>query len=367
MDFSKLKIGYVPFGKPKLHPFDLRNFVYYANKRNINFKIADPNEEYDVIVLTPGVDVSAWSRFPRGRTKLIYISVDAYLAVPRFDLRGVLRGLAKFFAGEHKFLRLNYINAIKDMCKRADAVICATLEQQKDIQMYCKNTHIILEFHQNVLRDVKTDYVAKGIINLVWEGRPETVRSLRQIKEVLVKLNKKYPLVLHVITDLEYGRYMSKFQRISVVDEIKQIFEHHYHANTVSGNKSLVYLYQWNRELLSTLITACDIAVIPLDDTDALMHGKPENKLVFFWRAGLPTVVSAAPAYVRTMEKCKLPLYCRNEEDWYKNLEKLIIDSETRKLAGIQGKEITDTLYSEEQYLKQWDKLFQSVWGDRLS
>ncbi len=361
MNFSGLQIGYVPFGKPKLHPFDLRNFVYYARKRNINFEIADPNKEYDIIVLTPRVDLSVWSRFPKGRTKLIFMLVDAYLAVPQFNFRGALRGLAKFLVGEHKFLRFNYSNAIKDMCKRADAVICTTLEQQNDIEMYCKNTHIILEFHQNVLRGVKTDYVQKGRINLVWEGRPETVKGLKQIKKVLIKLNKKYPLTLHVITDLEYGKYMGKFKRISIVNEIRQIFGHHYYANTVSGNKSLVYLYQWNRELLSPLITACDIAVIPLGDADALTHGKPENKLVFFWRAGLPAVVSAVPAYIRAMEKCKLPLYCRNEEDWYKNLEKLIVDSDARRTAGLRGKEIAEIVYSEEQYLKQWDRLFETV------
>lgn len=361
MDFSGLRIGYVPFRQPRLHPFDLRNFVYYARKQNLNFEIAEPGKDYNVVVLTPQVDLSAWSRFPQGRAKLIYMLVDSYLAVPQFDLKGALRGLAKFLVGEHKSLRFSYANAIKDMCKRADAVVCTTLEQKKDIQVHCQNAHIILEFHHKVVREVKTNYVQGARVNLVWEGRPENIRGLKEIRDVLVKLRQKYPLALHVITDLEYGKYMNRFRKISTVDEIRRIFGRHYHANTVSGNESLVYLYQWNRELLSSLITGCDIAVIPLDGANALMRGKPENKLLFFWRMGMPSVVSATPAYSRAMEKSNSPLYCKNEKEWYENLEKLIVDPDARKSAGLQGKEIAETVYSEEQYLKQWDKLFESV------
>ena len=37
MDFSKLKIGYLPYDKDFKKPGDKRRFVYYAKKRGIDF------------------------------------------------------------------------------------------------------------------------------------------------------------------------------------------------------------------------------------------------------------------------------------------------------------------------------------------
>lgn len=361
MDFSGLRIGFVPFHKGSLHPFDLRNFIYYARKRNLKFEIVKTGEEYDIIILTPRVDLSVWSRYPKGKAKIIFMLVDSYLAVPRFNIKGALRGLAKYVVREFKYLRFNYTKALQDMCRRADAVVCTTLEQKKDIQNYCRNVHVILEFHFKVIREIKTDYSIGRRVNLVWEGRPENISGIVQIKEVLAQLKNKYPLALHIVTDLTYKKYITKFRTVSMVDELKRIFNEGYFSNVVGGNESMVYLYQWNLEMFSRIITGCDIAVIPLNARDSLMYGKPENKLLLFWRMGMPTIVSATPAYIRAMKRSGLSLYCKNNEEWYENLEKLIVDSDARRTAGLQGKEIAETVYSEEQYLKQWDQLFESV------
>ena len=36
---------------------------------------------------------------------------------------------------------------------------------------------------------------------------------------------------------------------------------------------------------------------------DPMMVGKPKNKLLLFWRMGLPTLVSAIPSYKRAMQE----------------------------------------------------------------
>ena len=66
MEFSGLRVGLVPFNKSRMHPFDLRNFVYYARKRNVKYEIVEPRGKYDVVVLPPLADLSVWSRYPRG-------------------------------------------------------------------------------------------------------------------------------------------------------------------------------------------------------------------------------------------------------------------------------------------------------------
>ena len=42
-------------------------------------------------------------------------------------------------------------------------------------------------------------------------------------------------------------------------------------------------------------------------------------------------------------------------------LDKYITSHESRKVAGIAGKQTADESYSENNILKQWDELFQSV------
>lgn len=361
MNFSGLRIGFSPTCKSSLHSLDLRTFVYYARKRNIKFEIADPNKEYDVVVLTPLSDLSVWIRYRRGNTKVIYMLVDSYLAGSGFSFKGALRGLAKYVTREHRHLKLNYTQSIKDMCRRADAVVCSTLEQKKDIQEYCKNVHIILDFHSNVVRHLKTNYSIGRRVNLVWEGRAENVHAFGQIKEVLIKLRNKYPLSLHIVTDLAYKKYMNKIGEVSTRKEIRRIFGDTFNSNTAVGNDSMVYLHQWNPEMFSRIITGCDIAVIPLDSKSPLMYGKPENKLLLFWRMGMPTVVTATPAYSRAMDKCGLQLYCKDNDEWFEKLEKLIVNENARMFAGLQGKKCVDMSYGEQENLKQWDKLFESV------
>jgi hypothetical protein len=358
MNCSGLRIGFVPFSRSVKHPFDLRNFLYYANRRGVKFEIVEPGGKYDVILLTPQVDLTVWSRYERNKAKIIYMIVDSYLSVPRFDVKGSLRGLAKYVSREHKYLQMSYSSAIKDMCRRADAVVCATLEQKRDILEYCKNVHVILDCHFKAVRDVKTDYSIGSRVNLVWEGVPDNMPGLAQLNDVLAQLRKKHPISLHIITDLEHKKYMNKIWTKSTVQEARHLFGD---VQNFFNTDSPVCLYQWNIEMFSRIVTKCDLAVIPLDPQNPLAMGKPENKLLLFWRMGMPTIVTASPAYVRAMEKCGLDLYCRDSADWQENLERLIVDFAARKTAGTLGKQCADSVYGEDMYLEQWDRLFQSV------
>lgn len=358
MNFSGPRIGFVPFNRSLKHPFDLRNFLYYANKRGVKFEIAEPDGDYDVILLTPQVDLTVWSRYDRSKAKIIYMLVDSYLSVPRSDLKGALRGLAKYATREHKHLQISYSRALKDMCKRADAVVCTTLEQKNDILEYCKNVHVILDCHFKAVRDVKTDYSIGSRVNLVWEGLPDNMPGLALLNDVFARLRKKHPISLHIITDLEHKKYMNKFWTKSTVQEAKALFGDVQH---LFNTDAPVCLYQWNIDMFSRIVTNCDLAVIPLNPQSPLALGKPENKLVLLWRMGMPTVVTASPAYVRAMEKCGLNLYCRDNTDWEENLERLIVDTAARKTAGTLGKQCADSVYGENVYMEQWDRLFQSV------
>ena len=105
-----LRIGYVPVSANLQGPGDRRRFVYYARSRNLQFEIADPDKSYDVVVVTQMADLSVWSRYYRG--KIIYDAIDSYLVIPKTNVKGILRGLAKYLAGRSRYLQLNYWRAI---------------------------------------------------------------------------------------------------------------------------------------------------------------------------------------------------------------------------------------------------------------
>ena len=124
---------------------------------------------------------------------------------------------------------------------------------------------------------------------------------------------------------------------------------------------------QWNGKNFAETVCSFDLALIPLPLNkrfgldNSLAIRKPENKLFLLWRMGLPTVVSATPAYQRVMDQCGLAMTCRTQNEWFNILEKYMMDENLRKEAGQKGKAFLEKNYSEETMLSKWDDLFASV------
>ena len=348
MDLKKLRIGYVPYSHDYEKPGDKRRFVFYANKRNINFEIADPSKDYDLVVLSQNADLSIWSNYNPGGAKIVYDLIDSYLAISRNEIKGRLRGLAKFVAGKSKYLKLNQWKSIESMCVRADAVVCTTKEQESDIFPFCKNVHQILDVHTSIERQVKKNYERDKVFNIVWEGIADNAYAFNSLKNVFKNIEKKHQIALHFVTDLSYRKYSGKFGKTYTSDVVKDL-------------SSRVYLYEWNERMVSEIICSCDLAVIPVDLNNPLVRGKPENKLILFWRMGMPVITSATPAYNRTMKSAGLDMTCKSEKDWYEVLEKYITSKESREIAGTSGKRIAEKDYGEECILRRWDYVFESI------
>ena len=351
MAARNLRIGYVPYSRDLKQPGDRRRFCYYAANRNLPFEIADSSKTYDLVVATERADLSIWSRYRKGRAKMIYDFIDSYLAIPPSDPKLLMRGVAKFLTRESRRLRLNHRKAILDMCRRADAVVCTTEEQKQDILQYCHNVHIILDVHKNVVRSEKNDYSADEVFNFVWEGLPWNIQSFSVISDVLLELKKTHKLALHLITDLQYYQYLGRIWKRQTEEVAREFFDP-------------VYVYQWSESFCSVIATACDLAVIPLRLDDPFVSGKPENKLLLLWRMGLPTVVSATPVYSRVMARAGLPdMACRSARDWENALDFYLRDENARGEAARKGKEFVQLNYDEEKTLAAWDEVLRSVVG----
>jgi len=118
----------------------------------------------------------------------------------------------------------------------------------------------------------------------------------------------------------------------------------------------------WSREALAQYSVGADLAVIPLSLDDPFERGKAPNKLIMFWRMGVPTVTSATPAYCREMNGAGLNLTCESTEDWLNALRRMRDAEEVRRDAGIKGLSYVSTIHSEESLLARWDAVFASLW-----
>jgi glycosyltransferase involved in cell wall biosynthesis len=190
------------------------------------------------------------------------------------------------------------------------------------------------------------------VFNLVWEGLALNLGTFREIAPVLRAMRERHRIALHLVTDLECPRGSMHYLKRPT----KPL------ARSILGMDDF-YLYEWNAALLPTICTACDLAVIPIPMSAPFLRGKPENKLVLFWRMGLPVVTSATPAYERAMAGAGLSMTCRTPEDWVAALTRLLDDESARRDAGQRGRAHANAAYGEERIVRQWDDALASVLG----
>jgi len=344
------RLGYAPFSSNLTHPGDRRRFLAYARARGLAFEIARPEERYDVVVLSELADISVWPEYRHG--KIIYDSIDSYLAIPRTDIKQMLRGVAWFASGRHRRPLLNFPAALERMCSRADAVICTTEAQKQDITPFCANVHIILDIHDVAVKSKKSDYRAGVPFNLVWEGLPSNVPYLKAIGPVLHELSQRRPILLHIITDPDRPLLFGRFGRIDSAAVARGIFEN-------------IAFHRWDETTFSDIVTRGDAAIIPVALDDAFAAGKPGNKLALFWRVGMPVVTSATPAYRSMQQAVGLDHFaCCSDAEWFAALDCLMTSEADRRDAGSRGYAFAASNFGAEKLLELWDDAFSSVGFD---
>jgi hypothetical protein len=350
---NNLRIGYVSHSPDFSSSTDRRRFVHYSKNRGINFEIAHPEKEYDIVFVTHGSsDLTVWSKYDKSNALVVYDLIDSYLAIPVLSFFGLFRGVVKYISGQHKYCVFNYKKSVELMCRRADVVICSTIEQKDSIEQYCDNVHIILDVKTMYDNHKKFDQSqsAKSVLNIAWEGLPHNIKSFTVIREALSILSKHYEIHLHLITALKFKQYMNKYITKYTVNEVKK------HTNTNN-----VHLYDWNELTVSLISSACDFAVIPINSKDPMDNGKPEDKLLNFWLMGLPTVVSETPAHLRAMNAAGLSTSCLSTNDWVSAIRGIADNKINRKQVSKKGFIYATQVNSEEKIMSLWDNMFSSI------
>jgi len=344
---AEFSVAYAPYAPGMNSPGDRRRFGFYAAASGITLQEADPGRDYDLVYLSTRADLTAWAKY-RGRAKIVFEVIDSYLALPENDPKNKLRGLAKYLSGEVSKPILSYRRALIEMATRADAVVCSTEEQKQQLSQFCPNVHIILDVHDEVGPMRKEDYCARAPFNLVWEGLAYTLDAFDTIAPALERIARRHPIALHLVTDLHSHRYLGRFWGVDTEKRARRIFK-----NT--------FVYQWNPLMLAPIATRCDLALIPLDLTDPFSRGKPENKLLLFWRMGMPTITSASPAYDRAMRACGLDMTCNTLPEWESTIEEYLLTEDLRQQAGSKGARFAESFHSRGQVFERWEQLIAAT------
>jgi hypothetical protein len=346
-----LRVGYVPNARDMNGPADRRRLCYYAKKRGMELEFAEPGVAYDLVVLSAQADLSVWSHRPLGARRIVFDMPDSYLS-QHMCLPELIKAPAKYLTGQWSNFEPSFGRAVRRMCSVADAVICSTPEQREMLLRYNSTVTDILDFHFGELSCEKTDYAAHKPFRVVWEGVGNSLYGLSRAASALRRVSQDHPLELHVITDLRYRRMNSPFGGECARKNVSRF---------LPGVKS--YLYEWNTAFFSDIATGCDLAIIPTDVSVPMIEAKPENRLILFWRMGLPVLTSRTSAYARVMTKAGINGTCSDPDEWYRSLSQYVCDEATRKKNVGSGRHYATENCSEALLLQRWDELFGTVLG----
>ena len=343
-----LKVGYVPYAPGCAGPADRRRFCYWARARGLEFEPADVQRPYDLVVVSGAADFSLWRRRPRELGKMVLDLTDPYLS-QELTLAERLKGPLKYVAGRWKHWEWSFSGALQALCRRVDGILCSTPEQASKLARFNPRVQATLDFDGGDLSMVKADWQAHRPFRLVWEGVGDSLLGFPPLAPVLRELGQEFPLELHLLTDLRFRRMNHLFPT-----ESRRLLR-----RLLPGTPS--YLYEWNKSMLSTIACHCDLAILPVDMSNPMVRDKAENRLMLFWRLGLPCATSATPAFQRVFRECGLRDGFQSAEDWRRGLARLMASQEERCRNVDAGRAYLAERVSEPQLLANWNHLIEAV------
>ena len=340
------KIAFDPISRDLNHPADRRRFTYFAKTMGLNYEIYDRKKNYDIVILSETSDISLWRRSKKD-FKIIFNLNDSYLS-ERNNIKSKLRGLGKFITRQNRFLELDFSKALQNMCLRADAVICSTDMQRGILNNYSDNIHLMFDAHFDEINLKKESYEMHKPFRLVWEGLPTNAHQLLTLSKLIYNSRIKEKIELHVVTDKSFYKFLNKYFKVNIRNLLKTL-------------EIKTTFHEWTIENLQKVVINCDLGVIPINNKEPMMAGKPENKLLLMWRMALPVLVSSTPAYEKVMKQANQDNYIDQESEWIRLIEEFMKSPSKRRQAGVSGYNFVKLNYSKKEFINRWINLFNSL------
>jgi hypothetical protein len=349
MKLRQARIGYAGYSRDFSVPGDRRRLCAYGRLKGLPIEHAGLSSDYDLAYVTYSSDLPGWvarKRREGDRFKLVFELVDAYFNQSNW-IRRWLKGGGRYLLGTDSRLSPDLRKTLISACEAADAVICSTEEQREIIRQFNPNVFISFDHFGDELGAAKQDFNRTGKLRIVWEGQSTTVPNLQVIREPLNDLRDK--VELHVVTDPMIHRYFGRLSSYPAMEAL-------------GGIECDKHFHRWDRTTFSGDITACDLAVIPIEKANRLWWGKPENKLVLLWQLGMPVLATATPVYRRVMDAAGVDMTCATSAEWGDQIESLVeAGSEDLAQVGDRCRGFANGAYSAQEFVKRFDAAFSSI------
>ena len=148
----ELNIGYVPYSSNLSHPADRRRIGAWSQYTGTSLNTIHP-EKADVTVLSNAANFGKWIDKCEG--KIVVDLVDGYLGENPSFIKDFLRNCLRALNGTSSFRWITYTRHLKYACKRADAVVVASLEQLQSISHLNDRISVIPDIHFEIQSSTK--------------------------------------------------------------------------------------------------------------------------------------------------------------------------------------------------------------------
>lgn len=301
-------VSYVPYSADLLHPGDRRRLKVWSDVYGVPIKLGSIEKD-DLLVLSAGSSMSKLAVSHRG--PLVIDIVDGYLSYKPSLLEDFSRNFARSTLGKSSFNSLIFTRELKRAIAASDAVIVSCPEQAESVRKFNKNTFCILDDHSELdnleinLADSEKNFT------ILWEGLGFTLKHLFAVAEEIERFVQVTGAKLSVVTNPSFKKYAGKIHRVDVRSYLRGAFK-----NIVRDCEFI----EWSVSNLRDAGKRASVAIIPINPEDKFALAKSENKLLSFWKMGVPTLCSPTPAYSRVLkaighENCLVP-----ESKWFESL-----------------------------------------------
>lgn len=353
---ADLRVGYVPYSADLRHPGDRRRILVWATANEFDLELENPTES-DVLVLSANANFNYWLR--RAKQPVVLDLVDGYLGEEPIFLKDLGRNLLRSFKGKSNYSAITFTNALRDACRKADAIIVASPEQAEDVLPFNSCVYVILDDHSEL--DAARQVRKKRNLNegsskyIFWEGFGYTIKHFKILASSLDDFMSKNGYELLLLTNPDFARWGGYLGKVNAEKLIRKLFP---------KSKDQIDVIQWSIENVIKYATISDFAVIPVDTNDKFASLKPENKLLSMWHLGLPTLFSNTRAYKRVAEEIGAEEYCVDADTWQNILDNLNVDSLNKSLDKTE-KYINDS-HTRDILVDKWQKVFQTLLAENV-
>lgn len=346
-----LRIGYWPLSSNLQAAGDRRRLVFWAGSRGHTIT-QDLHSDIDVIIASENSDFNS-RIFLESKIPVVLDLVDSYLTPLNFreDLaRGFAKRLTKGLTGPIK----PFSEHVKEFCRNSKIVICSSIEQAAIVREFNANTHVILDFHEEIPYIDFSDRIPlkKDNNRILWEGQPATIGGINQITSTLLELVDKYEIELDLVTDTYYYKTLNKYFKMDTIDLLRK------DLGQISRSCNLI---TWSTSNLFDTAAYAKVAMIPIDLSIPMQSLKPENRLLIMWRMGLPCLTSPSHAYRRVAEAAGVDVICNSMDEWLQKFGKMLEDPSFRSEQILGGQNYLRENHNKSILLKKWDTAIESA------